>query len=104
MQVMGGVAREHGFAGSLVELCNPELGLKYGTAHLMKFIKKYDTLEEAVSSYNQGGPYKNKDGTFKNQKYVDKVMERYFYLMEYEYGKKDRSTNTYPRYYKSWRY
>ncbi len=80
MQIMGGVAREHGFNGPLVDLCDPKTGLYYGVMHLNKFMQKYDTLEEALSSYNQGGPYTKWDGTFKNQKYVDKIIDRYKYL------------------------
>ena len=80
MQVMGGVAREHGFNGDLVQLCNPTMGLKYGIEHLTKFIDKYDDVESAVSAYNQGGDYRDQNGLFKNQVYVDKILERYIYL------------------------
>lgn len=80
MQVMGGVARESGHTGPMSDLYEPKVGLQYGIAHLVKFIDKYDTLEEALSSYNQGGPYRDKTGNFKNKKYVEKVMERYSYL------------------------
>lgn len=34
MQVMGAVAREHGFRGWHPELCDPEVGVKYGCVHL----------------------------------------------------------------------
>ena len=80
MQSMGGVAREYKFIGPLVRLCEPRLGLKYGIDHLTKFIDKYGIVEDAISAYNQGGNYKKEDGSFKNQSYVDKIMERYRYL------------------------
>ena len=34
MQVMGTVAREHGFRGWFSELCQPETGIRYGANHL----------------------------------------------------------------------
>ena len=80
MQVMGGVAREHGFYGPLIKLTEPMIGLRYGIIHFTKFIDKYDDIPAAISAYNQGGDYKNNEGTFKNQKYVDKIMARYWYL------------------------
>ncbi len=83
MQIMGGVAREHGYLGALVELSNsPQLGLSYSIAHLLKFIEKYDDLESAVCAYNQGGNYRKPNGEFKNQEYVDKIMNRYKYMKE----------------------
>lgn len=80
MQVMGGVARERGFTGPLVKLCEPKIGLQYGIAHLVNFIDRYGDLDEAISSYNQGGPYRKADNSFKNQVYVDKILGRYNYL------------------------
>lgn len=55
MQVMGAVAREHGFSPDfLVELLDPILGITYGTRHLKRFCQKYE-LEDAIACYN-GGP------------------------------------------------
>ena len=83
MQIMGGVAREHNYRGPLVDLCRPKMGLRYGIDHLLKFIDKYNDIEAAISAYNQGGNYRNKTGLFKNQAYVDKIMERYRYLKSF---------------------
>ena len=80
MQVMGGVAREHGYFGPLVKLTNPKLGLRFGIMHFTKFIDKYDDIPSAISAYNQGGAYKKRNGKFKNQAYVDRILERYDYL------------------------
>ena len=81
MQVMGAVAREHGYLGPLNSLCTPQLGLQYGIQHIAKFIDKYEgDLQAAISAYNQGGDYRLESGAFKNQVYVDKIMEKYQYL------------------------
>lgn len=77
MQVMGAVAREYGFKGHLTELVQPELNLEIGCKHLKKFFVKYGLIEDAVSSYNQGGAYKTEGGNYKNYKYVDKVFAEY---------------------------
>jgi len=74
MQIMGAVARERGFEGKyLAELCNPEMGVKYGVKHLKWQYKRYGNWEDAVSAYNQGNN-KKINGEYKNQSYVDKVM------------------------------
>lgn len=72
MQVMGGVAREYGYSGSLNELCKPELALEYGVKHLKKFMNKYDNLDDAIASYNAGSP-RIVNNEYVNQKYVDSV-------------------------------
>lgn len=75
MQIMGSVARQHGFKGNyLTELLKPEVGIKYGCKHLQSYYKRYDNWEDAISSYNQGSPRKDNDGNYKNQRYVDKVL------------------------------
>jgi soluble lytic murein transglycosylase-like protein len=78
MQIMGSVAREYGMQGELPKLLDPDLGIQYGTIHLRGFISRYKSIPDAVSSYNQGSPVKNKNGVgYKNQAYVDKVMSLY---------------------------
>jgi len=76
MQVMGTVAREHGFAHDFPRLCLPEAGLLYGCMHLKKFLKKYP-LPEALGAYNAGPG--NRNGKM-GQAYAKKVltqMEKY---------------------------
>ena len=74
MQVMGAVAREYGFTGTLPSLCLPSLGLKFGMKHLTKFYAKYQDWPDTLASYNAGSPKKNADGKFYNQAYVDLVL------------------------------
>ena len=74
MQVLYGIARSHGFKGQPYELLNPEYSIKYGVLHLSKLLKRY-SLEDAISSYNQGSPKRGKDGKYKNQRYVDKIKK-----------------------------
>jgi soluble lytic murein transglycosylase-like protein len=74
MQVMGSVAREHGFRGYLTELAVTNIGLRYGCLHLRKFLNRYPRLDDAISAYNQGNPRKDGDGLYVNQGYVDKVF------------------------------
>ena len=69
-QVMGGVAREHGFRGLyLPELCNPDVGLEYAARHLAAFISRWD-VSDAVSAYNAGHPT---DTNY--QKYTSPVLQ-----------------------------
>lgn len=78
LQVLGQVAREHGFDGHLTELCDPEIGLKYGAIHLKKKLLLYQSIEEAVSAYNAGNVRFQLNGDYSNQKeYVDPVMDYY---------------------------
>lgn len=57
MQIMGAVAREHGFRGSfLSEMTTPPIGLDYGCRLLAYLIQKYGDERRAVSAYNAGRP------------------------------------------------
>lgn len=77
MQVMGQVAREHGFKGKfLSELCSPEAGLEYGVIHFAHFLKLYGNAFDAVSAYNQGNN-RSLGGQYLNQSYVDSVTAKY---------------------------
>lgn len=82
MQVMGGVAREHGFVGSFPELCDPPVGLKYGMLHLRKYWAKYQHWPETIVSYNAGHPV-TINGQFANQAYLDKVL-KYWNFFEHQ--------------------
>ena len=74
MQVMGGVAREHGFKGAFTQLCEPVEGLRYGMRHLQKFWTRYQNWPDTIASYNAGSPVRV-DGKYANQQYVDKVLK-----------------------------
>lgn len=58
MQVMGAVAREHGYRDPyLPSLCQPVQGLAYGCKHLAKAIKRTaGATDRALSIYNSGRP------------------------------------------------
>jgi soluble lytic murein transglycosylase-like protein len=57
MQIMGQVAREHGFEGnSLAELCTPNLGLKFGCITLTDKLRLANRdLITALALWNGGG-------------------------------------------------
>lgn len=75
MQIMGIVARELGYDGSLSFLLLPEIGLMYGCLNLVKISQKYQDQEEIIATYNAGSPRRTPDGRFVNQLYVDKVLK-----------------------------
>lgn len=83
MQVMYGVARHMGYMGSPFAMCNPKVGVKYGTKYLAKQIKRYKgKMWDAVAAYNQGNNryydinkngIKDENEKYRNQDYVTKV-------------------------------
>jgi soluble lytic murein transglycosylase-like protein len=79
MQIMGQVARELGFGGTLESLLIAENGLDWGCKFLKRKIDKYhaEGLDAAIAAYNAGTPHKNAKGLFYNQGYVDKVRQYY---------------------------
>lgn len=77
MQVMGTVAREHGFDEWFPALCEPSQGVKYGCMHLRKKADQYHNIEEAIAAYNAGKARYMKSGMLTNERYVDRVM-KYF--------------------------
>lgn len=98
MQIMFATARSIGFMGKAFELMNPDTNIKYGAKFLKGLLKKYNKsnmsiqqeIMDAVSAYNQGNNrffdinkngIKDMDEKYRNQTYVDKVME---YYLDYE--------------------
>ena len=80
MQVMGAVAREHGFTYKYFsKLCDPTEGLTYGCLHLAKYKAKYQQWPDAIAAYNAGSPRRalGPDGPYMNQFYVDKVIREW---------------------------
>lgn len=77
MQIMGGTARYLGFSGPLPSLFKPDNNLFWGIKYLKSLIDRYDTIEDAVSAYNQGSPRRSESGAYKNQHYVNAVMGFY---------------------------
>jgi len=76
MQIMGATARDLGYERSLVRLCEPKIGIQWGTRYLADLWKKYGILEDVISAYNAGSPRKTSAGIYNNQKYVDKVLKK----------------------------
>lgn len=75
-QLMGGKARELGYTGPLVELINPEIVVELSCVFLKKLLDKYKIYEYVAASYNAGSPIiDSATKKFRNQHYVDKVME-----------------------------
>ena len=67
-QVMGQVARELGCkAGSLIELCDPEIGLTYGAKRLKRALdRKNGDVHAALLNYNGGA----------EKEYPDHVLDK----------------------------
>ena len=76
MQVMGSVCRELGYSLCLTELFNLSEGVHMGCLKLQSLCNKYSVLSDVISAYNQGSPLKE-NGIYKNQNYVDSVLEIY---------------------------
>jgi len=78
MQVQGTVLRELGFRGWCSEICDPEMGIKYGSQFLKKKFEKYGPDPATTyASYNGGSPRKTKGGLWINQRHVDRFMTNY---------------------------
>lgn len=76
MQVMGAVARELGFNGYLTQLCEPAMGIHWGTKKLQQVLVKYpESITDAISAYNAGHPRRQPDGKYLNEGYIRRVMQ-----------------------------
>lgn len=74
MQVMGSVARELGFRGSLAQLCDPEIGLRLGVEKLAKCrAQQGGDMDCGLLAYNAGTIRRDGAGKPANQIYLDKV-------------------------------
>lgn len=74
LQVMGAVAREHGFAGAyLPELTRPEINLAIGARHVRRLLTwAQDNPWQALAAYN-GGTAGNTAPPYRNEAYVRDV-------------------------------
>lgn len=75
MQILGVVARESGYLGPLPQLCDPAIGLYWGCNYFDRLLVRHKSMDDAISSYNQGSPRKDSNGKYLNQAYVDRVKE-----------------------------
>ena len=80
MQVMGTVAREHGFAQDFPRLSRVDQGLLYGCLHLKKLLLKYP-LPEALAAYNAGIGNRNSKVGKAYADHVLSLMEGYRVLL-----------------------
>lgn len=75
MQIMGGTARDLGFAGPLTDLMDPELGIFWGCRYFQAHCSQYVQLLDQIAAYNAGQVRRMQDGTYLNQGYVDKMID-----------------------------
>jgi soluble lytic murein transglycosylase-like protein len=77
MQLMGANFRELGWSGPLPLCFDISINIKYGCKHLGNLNKRYKGHElDMVAAYNAGHAAR-KNGLYKNQQYVDKVLKNY---------------------------
>ncbi len=78
MQVMGAVARQHGFGLHLNRLLEPEFSLEYACKHLVWLRPRAQEESDLIACYNGGwgSLQKMPSGMYHNQRYVDKVHAR----------------------------
>jgi len=75
MQVMGGVAREHGYLGPFPRICLVDVGIDLGCKHLRRFYSKHLNWPDTIASYNAGSPRRlTPGGDYVNQGYVKNVQ------------------------------
>lgn len=77
VQIMGVVAREHGFDDHLTSLIHPEIGLQIGCLEVLQVLKKYGITTDGISAYNWGSPNRGDDGQYLNQGYVNRFLSEW---------------------------
>jgi len=65
---------ELGYNGKSTDLYQPAINIGLGSMYLKSLRDKYGSIMDAISAYNQGNPGKNNDGSYKNQGYVNAVL------------------------------
>lgn len=75
MQIMGATARENSFQDQVLKLTEIYNGIFYGCSYLKDRSRKYKG-DDLISAYNCGTPYKDVNGKYANQDYVDKVLTK----------------------------
>lgn len=75
-QIMGATAREMGYAGKwLSGLCDPATNLEYVATFLSHLLRRYNgDISDAIAAYNAGGARKDTRGQYRNQVYVNRVL------------------------------
>ena len=62
---------------AIQELIKPDINISAGAKYLSTLLAKYGNVRDALAAYNAGSPRRNKDGSYVNQEYVDKVYRNY---------------------------
>lgn len=63
---------------TIADLINPQINVDAGTKYIASLLKQYNgKVQDAIAAYNAGSPRRNKDGSYVNQAYVDKVYRNY---------------------------
>lgn len=71
-------AKLMGFKGSVKELMDPKVNIKYAAKYLKKQIDRYDgDIPKAVAAYNAGSYRENKKKVAINSAYVKKVFAQW---------------------------
>ncbi len=78
MQIMGTNLRSLGYDGSLIRMAIEwQKCLDYSVKFLKILKNRYPLFEDTISSWNQGSPHKQTDGSYMNQSYIDSVKKHY---------------------------
>lgn len=88
MQILSGTAKMvMGTTITAEELYNPSKNIIIGTKYLQQLYAKYNDIDDTISAYNHGRPYRNSTNVpYTNQKYVDNVnwwRKIFSYLIPY---------------------
>jgi len=75
MQIIGGTARTVlNFKEPFKKLLHPEVNLRLGADFVKILQSRYKKETDVISAYNQGQPFRDAKGRYKNQSYVNKIL------------------------------
>jgi len=74
MQIKCSTARYIGFSRLCQKLYNAQTNLAFGVKYLAILKRRYKSDPDMISAYNQGQPFKDSNGQFKNYRYVRNVL------------------------------
>jgi hypothetical protein len=74
MQIKCSTARYIGFSRPCQNLYNAATNLAFGVKYMSILKRRYKSDTDMISSYNQGQPFKFKNGQYRNYRYVRNVL------------------------------
>jgi len=74
MQIKCSTARYIGFSRPCQNLYNVSTNLAFGVKYMSILKRRYKSDTDMISSYNQGQPFKFKNGQYRNYRYVRNVL------------------------------